>query len=105
MAAQIRKKLDECNQALDGLPSGSPEYKCELYVSEILEGVLAVLATHICIDKQELQKMIDERKEYLKDWKISVQEPQYSKIWGEIGILEKVLGGGVEGAQETESGR
>jgi len=42
--AHIRKKLDECNQALDELPSSSPEYKCELYVSEILEGVLAVLA-------------------------------------------------------------
>ena len=36
---------------------------------------------------QKIQEMIDSKKDFLKSFHVSVEEPQYSRLWGQIDIL------------------
>lgn len=95
----LTRKLQDYIDFVDGLRShGKPKevlIKYDIY-KDILKEVVGFAQTHLCIPRQQLEDMIDEREQYLKDWKISVQEPQYSKLWGQIDLLTKLLKG-VEG--------
>ena len=90
VATQLRKLLED-----RPLPTVNWECHIEAGYKKAIEDVLAVLATHICVNKQELQDFSTHTR--IEDW---LKQEGFVFNEGYIRVLkrfiQKLLAGGVE---------
>jgi len=71
ISAAVKNMVEICNARVEGFVGAQREK------FEKERGLLT----------QKIQEMIDSKKDFLKSFHVSVEEPQYSRLWGQIDIL------------------